>query len=77
VQAKPKLYFRDQSAKNATTGYGREIGGLPSSPDVCFWHLADNPVAPVFVRFWTVADNRRFQRVMVCPRMTQSGHARC
>jgi hypothetical protein len=24
--------------------------------NVAYWHLADNPVAPAFVRFWTKAD---------------------
>ena len=24
--------------------------------NVCFWHLADIPTAPVFVRYWTKAD---------------------
>jgi hypothetical protein len=27
--------------------------------DVCFWHLADNPAAAAFVRYWTKADNGR------------------
>jgi len=41
--------------------------------DVAFWHLADNPVAHTFVRFWTKADNGGFWPAMVCPLMTQSG----
>jgi hypothetical protein len=28
--------------------------------DVRFWHLTDNPTAPMFVRYWTRADNRQF-----------------
>jgi hypothetical protein len=40
-----------------------------------FWHLADNPVALGFVRFWTKADKGGFWPAMVCPLMTQSGHA--
>ena len=27
--------------------------------DGSFWHLADNPAAPAFVRFWGAADNVR------------------
>src|ERR1039457_126395 len=38
------------------------------------WHLADNPVAPAFVRFWTKADKGGFWPAMVCPLMTHSGH---
>jgi hypothetical protein len=41
--------------------------------NVRLWHLADNPVAPAFVRYWTKADNSGFSPVMVCPLMTQSG----
>jgi hypothetical protein len=26
-----------------------------------YWHLADNPTAPEFVRYWTKADKGRFQ----------------
>jgi hypothetical protein len=34
-------------------------GFPPSGPEhanlanVCFWHLADNPTAPAFVRYWS------------------------
>jgi hypothetical protein len=27
--------------------------------DVCCWHLADNPVAPAFVRYWGHSGQRR------------------
>jgi hypothetical protein len=30
--------------------------------DVRLWHLADNPVAPAFVRYWTKADIDRHGR---------------
>jgi hypothetical protein len=39
-----------------------------------YWHLADNPVASAFVRFWTKADKVGFWPATVCPLMTQSGH---
>jgi hypothetical protein len=32
-----------------------------------FWHLADNPTAPEFVRYWTKADKVDFSARMVCP----------
>ena len=35
---------------------GREV----KNDDARFWHLADNPTAPGFVRFWTTADKGRF-----------------
>jgi hypothetical protein len=38
------------------------------------WHLADNPVAPAFVRYWTKADKTRFWPKMACPLMTHLGH---
>ena len=38
--------------------------------DVCFWHIADNPIAPAFVRFWGTADNSGFWPATVCPLMT-------
>ena len=40
-----------------------------------YWHLADNPAAPAFVRFWGTADNGGFWPAMVCPLVTQSGHS--
>ena len=40
--------------------------------DVRSWlHLADNPIAPAFVRFWTKADNGGFWPAMVCPLLVQ------
>lgn len=42
--------------------------------NVRYWHLADNPTAPVFVRYWTKADKGEFQPATVCPLMSQSGH---
>jgi hypothetical protein len=27
--------------------------------NVCYWHLADNPTASVFVRYWTVISTGR------------------
>ena len=30
------------------------------SRHVCFWHLADNPTTPVFVRFQSKADKANF-----------------
>jgi hypothetical protein len=44
---------------------------------VAYWHLADNPAAPAFVRFWTKADNGGFWPVMVCPLMTHKRHWLC
>jgi hypothetical protein len=41
------------------------------------WHLADNAVALMFVRFWTKADNSKFWREIVCPLMTQQRHWLC
>jgi hypothetical protein len=60
-----------------------ERAGFPFSPRgarnvdhfVHLWHLADNPVAPVFVRFWTKADKVEFWPSEFCPLMIQSGHA--
>jgi hypothetical protein len=43
--------------------------------DVGYWHLADIPAVPAFVRYWTKADNGGFLPAMVCPLMTQSGHS--
>src|ERR1700690_1393063 len=40
-----------------------------------FWHLADNPVVPAFVRFRTTADKIGFRPAIVCPLMNQRGHA--
>jgi integrase len=40
--------------------------------DVRLWHLADNPVAPAVVRFWTKADKRGFWPATVCPLLTQT-----
>src|SRR5450830_970875 len=34
---------------------GREV----KNDDARFWHLADNPAAPAFVRYWTRADIAR------------------
>ena len=31
-------------------------GNKVRKPNVRYWHLADNPTAPAFVRFWTKAD---------------------
>ena len=42
---------------------------LHSVLDVRYWHLADNPVAPAFVRYWTKADKTRFWPKMACPLM--------
>ena len=39
------------------------VGGLfhfNQACNVAYWHLADNPAVPAFVRFWTKADKRRF-----------------
>jgi hypothetical protein len=46
---------------------GREV----KNDDARFWHLADNPTAPAFVRYWTKADKAGFWREMVCPLLTQ------
>src|ERR1035437_3609298 len=42
--------------------------------DVCFWHIADNPIAPAFVRFWGTADNSGFWPVMAWSLMTHMRH---
>jgi hypothetical protein len=39
-----------------------------------FWHKADNPTVPAFVRYWTKADKGGFWPAEVCPLLTQSGH---
>src|SRR5450759_1101914 len=39
--------------------------------DVAYWHKADNPIAPAFVRFWTKADKIGFWPAMVCQLLTQ------
>jgi hypothetical protein len=44
---------------------------------VSSWHLADNPTAPMFVRFWTIADKGGFWLATVCPLMTHNGHSIC
>jgi hypothetical protein len=41
---------------------------------VCFWHKADNPTVPAFVRYWTKADKGGFWPAEVCPLLTQSRH---
>ena len=48
-------------------------GPKPTCRDVCFWHIADKPTAPAFVRFWATADKVTFGAAAVCPLMTQSG----
>ena len=45
--------------------------------DVRSWHLADNPVALAFVRFWTKADKSGFWPKTVCLLMTQQRHWLC
>jgi hypothetical protein len=47
---------------------------IPKVPNVRLWHKADNPIAPMFVRYWTKADKGGFCPAMVCPLMTHSGH---
>jgi hypothetical protein len=47
---------------------GREV----KNDDARFWHLADNPVAPTFVRFWTKADNGGFWLATACPLLTDT-----
>jgi hypothetical protein len=42
-----------------------------------FWHLADNPAAPGFVRYWTKADKVGFWPAMACPLMTHKRHRLC
>ena len=37
-----------------------------------YWHIADNPTTPAFVRFWTKADKVGFWPAMVCPLMTEA-----
>src|ERR1017187_10736806 len=49
---------------------GREV----KNDDARFWHLADNPTAPAFVRYWTKADKAGFWREMVCPLLTHKRH---
>jgi hypothetical protein len=43
---------------------GASVGGLcrsfAASANVRYWHLADNPTAPAFVRYWTEADKVGF-----------------
>jgi hypothetical protein len=41
--------------------------------NVRYRHLAENPFALVFVRFWTKVNKGRFWSPMGCPLMTQSG----
>jgi hypothetical protein len=52
---------------------GREV----KNDDARFWHLADNPTAPAFVRYWTKADNRGFWPATVCTLLTQLRHRLC
>jgi len=52
---------------------GREV----KNDDARFWHLADNPTAPAFVRYWTKADKAGFWREMVCPLLTHKRHWLC
>jgi hypothetical protein len=40
-------------------------------------HKADNPVAPAFVRFWTIADIAGFWREMAWSLMTHKRHWLC
>ena len=47
------------------------LGGLFHS--VPCRHLADNPTAPAFVRFWTKADKIEFWPKAVCRLMTHRG----
>jgi predicted DNA-binding ribbon-helix-helix protein len=50
---------------------------LNQACDVAYWHLADIPAAPAFVRFWTKADKGGFWPVTVCPLMTHKRHWQC
>src|ERR1035437_191462 len=43
--------------------------------NVRFWHIADNSVAPAFVRYWTKADNGGFWLATACPFLTLNGHS--
>jgi hypothetical protein len=59
-----------------------EVRGLCRIPrnrdiqtNVRYWHLADTPVVPAFVRFWTIADKGGVWPGTVFPLMTQSGHS--
>jgi len=42
----------------ATWVFDLETLSISCSANGRFWHLADNPTAPAFVRFWTKADIR-------------------
>ena len=45
------------------------VGGLfhfNQACNVAYWHKADNPVAPAFVRFWTKADKGWFSYSLHC-----------
>src|ERR1035437_6807658 len=48
--------------------------GELSRSDLVLWHLADNPTASAFVRYWTKADKGRFWPTMVCPLLTHQRH---
>jgi hypothetical protein len=43
---------------------------------VCLWHLADNPTAPAFVRYWTKADKAGFGPGTACPLLAHFADAR-
>ena len=45
-------------------------GLLVRAIHVRFWHLADIPNTPAFVRCWGTADNGRFWLAVVCPLMS-------
>jgi len=52
----------------------RPYADFRPSVNVAYWHIADNPIAPAFVRFWTKADKGGFWPAAVCPLLTHSRH---
>jgi hypothetical protein len=52
------IFSRFRHLRDAVLTVDRFISN--ESRDVGFWHLAYNPVSPIFVRFRTIADNGGF-----------------
>jgi hypothetical protein len=49
-------YSCQSTIKTPSAGLDHPVNGLLKFQNVCFWHLADNPTATVFVRYWTRAN---------------------
>src|SRR5450759_1518535 len=60
-----------------TKGAATDMFYLTPPRHISTLHLTDIATAPVFVRYWTIADKGGFWAAMVCPLMTQLRHWLC